>query len=88
MLTRVYVIRELTKHGHLARPVATNWSEGSPGEFLFGDEYSDKQFETRKEAEQAIYDFLWGLFKKDKFGLPFTVAPRYTVVELIGFEGE
>ncbi len=88
MLTRSYVVRELTDHGHLTRPVATNWSEGSPGEHLFGDEYSDKMFETRKEAEQAIYDFFSDVFKKDKFTLPFTVTPCYTVVEMFGFEGE
>ena len=28
------------------------------------------------------------LFKKDKFTLPFTVTPCYTVVEMFGFEGE
>ena len=86
MLTRSYVVRELTEHGHLARPVATNWSEGSPGEHLFGDEYSDTLFETRKEAEQAIYDFFWGLWKKEKG--PMYITPHYTVVELFGFEGE
>jgi hypothetical protein len=78
----------LTEHGHLARPVANNWSEGTPGEHLFGDSYSDELFATRKEAEQAIYDFFWDAFKKDKFTLPFTVTPRFTVVELFGFEGE
>lgn len=88
MLIRSYVIRELSAEGLMIRPIASNWSEGSPGQYLFGDEYSDKQYDTRKEAEQAIYDFFWDIFKKDKFTLPFTVTPRFTVVELIGFEGE
>ena len=86
MMTRSYVIRELTKEGLHVRPVAVNWSEGSPGEYLFGDDYSDTKFETRKEAEQAIYDFFWGLWKKEKG--PMYITPRFTVIELFGFEGE
>lgn len=86
MLTRHYVVRELTKEGILERPVANNWTEGTPGECLFGDEYLDTLFDTRKEAEQAIYDFFWNLWKKE-IGQMY-VLPRYTVVELFGFEGE
>ena len=89
MMTRSYVIRELTKHSHfsyLARPVAVNWSEGSPGEHLFGDSYSDELFETRGDAEKAIYDLFFRMWKKE--GGPMHISPRFTVVELFGFEGE
>lgn len=86
MLVRRYVIRELSKEGHLIRPIANNWSEGAPGYFIWGDDYSDMEFETQKAAEHAIYDFFWGIWKKDKG--PLYATPRYTVIEVLGFEGE
>ena len=89
MLTRSYVIRELNEIGFLARPVATNWIEGTPGEYLFGDSYSDEQFKSRGDAENAIYDFFFRtnrMWKKE--GGPIHVDPRFTVVEVFGFEGE
>ena len=86
MLTRSYVVRELNEIGFLARPVATNWIEGTPGKYLFGDSYSDEQFESRGDAEKAIYDFFFRMWKKE--GGPMHVVPRFTVIELFGFEGE
>lgn len=86
MLTRNYVIRELNRDGLMTRPVANNWSEGAPGEHLFGNEYEDELYDTREEAEQAIYDFFFGLWKKEKGQL--YVKPCYTVIEMFGFEGE
>lgn len=86
MMIRQYVVREMSKEGLMIRPVATNWTEGTPGEYLFGDSYSDERFDTRKEAEQAIYDFMFRLWKKE--GGEMYINPRYTVIELFGFEGE
>lgn len=86
MLTRSYVIRELSKEGIMIRPIAVSWDEGSPGEYLFGDSYSDKQFKSRGDAEKAIYDFFFRMWKKE--GGPMHISPRFTVVELFGFEGE
>ena len=86
MMIRQYVVREMSKEGLMIRPVATNWTEGTPGEYLFGDSYSDERFDTRKEAEQAIYDFMFRLWKKE--GGKMYITPRYTVIELFGFEGE
>ena len=86
MMTRSYVIRELTKEGLYVRPVAVNWSEGAPGEYLFGGVYSDELFETRGDAEKAIYDLFFRMWKKE--GGPMHISPRFTVVELFGFEGE
>ena len=86
MLTRSYVIREFSKEGIMTRPVATMWSEGPPGEYLFGDAYSDKQFKSRGDAEKAIYDLFFRMWKKE--GGPMHISPRFTVVELFGFEGE
>lgn len=86
MLTRSYVIREFSKEGIMTRPVATMWSEGRPGEYMFGDSYSDEQFKSRGDAEKAIYDFFLRLWRRE--GGPMYINPCYTVVELFGFEGE
>ena len=86
MLTRSYVVREMSKEGIMIRPIAVSWDEGSPGEYLFGDSYSDKQFKSRGDAEKAIYDFFFRMWKKE--GGPMYISPRFTVVELFGFEGE
>ena len=86
MMTRSYVIRELTKEGLHVRPMAVNWLEGRPGEYMFGDAYSDELFETRGDAEKAIYDLFFRMWKKE--GGPMHISPRFTVVELFGFEGE
>jgi hypothetical protein len=86
MLTRSYVVRELTNEGLMIRPVATNWSEGSPGTYLFGESSFDELFESRGDAEKAIYDFFFRMWKKE--GGPMHISPRFTVVELFGFEGE
>jgi hypothetical protein len=86
MLTRSYVVRELTINGLHVRPMAFNWDEGYPGTYLFGDEYSDKLFKSRGDAEKAIYDFFFRMWKKE--GGPMHVVPRFTVIELFGFEGE
>jgi hypothetical protein len=86
MLTRSYVIRELSKEGIMIRPIAVSWNEGYPGEYLFGDSYSDEQFKSRGDAEKAIYDFFFRMWKKE--GGPMHISPRFTVVELFGFEGE
>lgn len=86
LMIRQYAIREMSEEGLMFRPVATSWAEGTLGEYLFGDSYSDKWFDTRKEAEQAIYDFLFRLWKKE--GGEMYVTPRYTVIEVFGFEGE
>ncbi len=86
MLTRSYVVREMSKEGIMIRPVASSWSEGRPGEYMFGDSYSDELFETRGDAEKAIYDFFFRMWKKE--GGPMHISPRFTVVELFGFEGE
>jgi hypothetical protein len=86
MLIRQYVVRELSKEGIMIRPIATNWNEGPPGEYLFGDSYSDERYETRGDAEKAIYDFYFRMWKKE--GASMYIAPRFTVIELFGFEGE
>jgi hypothetical protein len=86
MLTRSYVIRELSKEGIMIRPIAVSWNEGSPGTYLFGDSYSDEQFKSRGDAEKAIYDFFFRMWKKE--GGSMYISPRFTVVELFGFEGE
>jgi hypothetical protein len=86
MLTRSYVIRELSKEGIMIRPIAVSWNEGSPGEYLFGDSCSDEHFETREDAEKAIYDLFFRMWKKE--GGPMHISPRFTVVELFGFEAD
>jgi hypothetical protein len=86
MLIKKYVIREFSEEGSMIRPVAHNWYEGSPGEYLFGDSCSDEQYETREDAEKAIYDFFSRNRKKS--GGPIYVTPRFTVVELFGFDDE
>lgn len=86
MLIRKYVIRELSKEGLLVRPVAANWLEGTPGEYLFGDSYSDERYETRSDAEKAIYDFYFRMWKKE--GDQMYASPRFTVIELFGFEAD
>lgn len=86
MFIRQYVIREMSKEGVMTRPIATNWDEGMPGEYLFGDSYSDNWFNTRGDAEKAIYDFYFRIWKKE--GGQMYVTPRFTVIELFGFEGE
>ena len=86
MLIRQYVVRELSKEGIMIRPIATSWTEGPPGEYLFGDSYSDERYETRGDAEKAIYDFYFRMWKKE--GGEMYITPRFTVIELFGFEGE
>jgi hypothetical protein len=86
MMIRQYVVREMSKEGLMIRPVATNWTEGTPGEYLFGDSYSDERFETRGDAEKAIYDLYFRMWKKEAG--PIYLTPRFTVIELFGFEGE
>ena len=86
MLIRSYVVREFSKEGIMTRPVANNWDEGFPGEYMFGDSYSDKLFETRGDAEKAIYDLFFRMWKRE--GGPMHISPRFTVVELFGFEAE
>ena len=86
MLIRKYVIRKLSKEGLLVRPVAANGGEGTPGEHLFGDSYTDERYETRSDAEKVIYDFYFRMWKKE--GGPMYASPRFTVIELLGFEGE
>lgn len=86
MLIRQYVVREMSKEGLMIRPVATNWTEGTPGEYLFGDLYSDERYKTRGDAEKAVYDFMFRLWEKE--GGEMYITPRYTVIELFGFEGE
>ena len=86
MMIRQYVVREMSKEGLMIRPVATNWTEGTPGEYLFGDSYSDERYETRGDAEKAVYDFMFRLWKKE--GGEIYITPRFTVIELFGFEGE
>jgi hypothetical protein len=86
MLVKSYVIREMIDAGVMIRPVANNWYEGLPGEYLFGDSYSDEQFESREDAEQAIYKYFSRVHKKE--GGSMYVAPRFAVIELFGFEAE
>ena len=86
MMIRKYVIRELSKEGLLVRPVAANWLEGTSGEYLFGDSYSDERYDTSSDAEKAIYDFYFRMWKKE--GDQMYASPRFTVIELFGFEGE
>lgn len=86
MLIRQYVIREMSKEGIMIRPIATSWTEGPPGEYLFGNSYSDKRYGTRGDAEKAIYDFYFRMWKKESG--PMHVTPRFTVIEVFGFEGE
>jgi hypothetical protein len=87
MLIKKYVIREFSEEGSMIRPVAHNWYEGSPGEYLFGgDSCYDNQFESREDAEKAIYDFFSNTLKKA--GDPMYIRPRFTVIELFGFESE
>jgi hypothetical protein len=86
MLTRSYVVRKMIDEGIMIRPMAANWSEGRPGEYLFGDSYSDEHFKSREDAEKAIYDLFFRMWKKE--GGPMHISPRFTVVELFGFEGE
>jgi len=76
----------MSKEGIMIRPVAANWSEGRPGEYMFGDSYSDEQFKSRGDAEKAIYDFFFRMWKKE--GGPMHISPRFTVVELFGFEAD
>jgi hypothetical protein len=86
MFIRSYVIRELSKEGLMTRPIAISWDEGCPGEYLFGDSYSDELFESRGDAEKAIYDLFFRMWKNED--VPMYAAPRFTVIELFGFEGE
>jgi hypothetical protein len=53
---------------------------------LFGDAYSDEQFKSRGDAEKAIYDFFFRLWRRE--GGPMHITPRFTVVELFGFEAD
>ena len=86
MMIRRYVIRELSNEGLMVRPIATSWDEGTPGEYLFGDSYSDEQYDTRSDAEKAVYDFYFRMWEKE--GDSMYASPRFTVIELFGFEGE
>lgn len=86
MLTKSYVIREVFDNGTMIRPVATNRSEGSLGEYLFGNSYSDESFESREDAEQAIYEYFVRM-QKNEWGSMY-VSPRFAVIELFGFYGE
>lgn len=86
MLIRQYVVREMSKEGLMVRPIATAWTEGPLGEHLFGDSYSDERYDTRSDAEKAIYDFYFRMWKKEAG--PMYVRPRFTVIELFGFEAD
>ena len=85
MMIRRYAIREMSKEGLMIRPIANNWSEGILGEYLFREKkYPEEQwFETRKEAEQAIYDFFWLMSTNETDAF---YAPRFTVIEVFGYE--
>ena len=87
MMIRQYAIRELISEGLMIRPVATKWSEGTPGEYLFREKKypEERWFDTRKDAEEAILDFFWLMSTNEND--PF-YAPRFTVIEVFGFKGE